>query len=44
VVARTSRLAGEIARASAEEASTLRREFQALVAAVAAADDRSGPL
>ena len=35
VVARTSRLAGEIARTSAEEASALRREFQALVAGVA---------
>jgi hypothetical protein len=34
VVVRTSRLAGEIARASAEEASALRREFQALVAAL----------
>ena len=32
VVARTSRLAGEIARTSAEDASALRREFQALVA------------
>jgi hypothetical protein len=31
-VARTSRLAGDIARASADEASALRREFQALVA------------
>jgi hypothetical protein len=31
VVERTSRLAGEIARASAEEASALRREFRALV-------------
>jgi hypothetical protein len=30
VVARTSRLAGEIARASAEEAAALRREFQSL--------------
>jgi hypothetical protein len=30
VVARTSRLAGEIARASADEASALRREFQSL--------------
>ena len=35
VVSRTSRLAGEIARTSAEEASALRREFQALVAGVA---------
>jgi hypothetical protein len=35
VLARTSRLAGEIARASAEEASVLRREFQALVAGLA---------
>jgi hypothetical protein len=35
VLARTSRLAGEIARASAEEASALRREFQVLVAALA---------
>jgi hypothetical protein len=35
VVARTSRLAGEIARASAHEASALRREFQALVATLA---------
>jgi hypothetical protein len=34
VVARTSRLAGEIARGSADEASLLRREFQALVAAL----------
>ncbi len=33
-VARTSRLAGEIARASADEADSLRREFQSLVAAV----------
>jgi hypothetical protein len=32
VLARTSRLAGEIARASADEASALRREFQALSA------------
>ena len=31
VVTRTSRLAGEIARASADDASRLRREFQALV-------------
>jgi hypothetical protein len=30
VVARTSRLAGEIARASADEADALRREFQAM--------------
>ena len=35
VVARTSRLAGEIARASAREAAALRREFQNLVAAQA---------
>jgi hypothetical protein len=35
VVARTSQLAGEIARASAEEALALRREFQALVATLA---------
>ncbi len=35
VVARSSRLAGEIARTSAEEASALRREFQSLVAALA---------
>ena len=34
VMARTSRLVGEIARASAEEAAALRREFQALVAAL----------
>jgi len=34
VVERTSQLAGEIARASAEEASALRREFRALVAAL----------
>jgi len=33
-VARTSRLAGEIARASAVEADSLRREFQALVTAI----------
>jgi hypothetical protein len=32
-VARTSRLAGEIARASADEAAALRQEFQARVAA-----------
>jgi hypothetical protein len=31
VVARTSRLAGEIARASADEAAALRREFQSLI-------------
>jgi hypothetical protein len=31
VVARTSRLAGEIARASADEAASLRREFQSLI-------------
>lgn len=35
VVASTSRLAGEIARASADEASALRREFRSLVAALA---------
>jgi hypothetical protein len=40
VVARTSRLAGEIASASAEEASALRREFQALVAGLAVHPDR----
>lgn len=34
VVAQTSRLAGEIARASADEAHALRQEFQALVAEV----------
>jgi hypothetical protein len=34
-LARTSRLAGEIARASADEASALRREFRSLVAALA---------
>src|SRR5262245_10678858 len=34
VVARTSRLAGEIAQASAHEASALRAEFRAMVAAV----------
>jgi hypothetical protein len=34
VVASTSRLAGEIARASADEASALRREFRSLVAAL----------
>jgi hypothetical protein len=33
VVVRTSRLAGEIARASADEAAELRREFRSLVAA-----------
>jgi hypothetical protein len=32
VLTRTSRLAGEIARASADEANALRREFNALVA------------
>jgi hypothetical protein len=31
MLSRTSRLAGEVARASAEEAETLRREFRALV-------------
>jgi hypothetical protein len=34
VVASTSRLAGEIARASADEASALRREFRSLVTAL----------
>ena len=34
VVERTSRLAGEIARTSAEDASELRREFRALLAAL----------
>jgi hypothetical protein len=34
VLTRTSRLAAEIARASADEATALRREFQALVAAL----------
>jgi hypothetical protein len=34
-LARTSPLAGEIARASADEASALRREFRSLVAALA---------
>jgi hypothetical protein len=34
-VVRTSRLAGDIARASADEAAALRREFQALVADLA---------
>lgn len=34
VLARTSRLAGEIARASADEASALRREFRSIVAAL----------
>jgi hypothetical protein len=34
VVARTSRLAAEIARASADDAAALQREFQALVAAL----------
>lgn len=33
VVARTSRLAGEIARASAQEAAALRTEFQTVIAA-----------
>jgi hypothetical protein len=35
VVARTSRLAGEIARASAEEASALRREFRSILDSLA---------
>jgi hypothetical protein len=35
VVVRTSRLAGEIARASAEEASALRREFQSFLDSLA---------
>ncbi len=34
VLTRTSRLAGEIARASADEAAALRREFNSLVAAL----------
>ena len=34
VLARTSRLAGEIARASADEASALRQEFRSIVAAL----------
>jgi hypothetical protein len=38
VVARTSWLAGEIARASAEEAAALRQEFQALIAPLASSE------
>ena len=34
IVSRTSRLAGEIARASADEATALRHEFRSLVAAL----------
>jgi hypothetical protein len=34
VLARTSRLAGEIARMSAEEAAALRQEFESMVAAL----------
>lgn len=40
VVARTSRLAGEIARASADEASALRQEFRALVSGVGQAGSK----